>query len=120
PAYVLVSIDKNYDHRQFATRVHQVAGLYPLPAEESRYRMQHACSIRIFLAKIIEDRQMQRLALPSVGFIQINRDLHCHRHWHSTAPVPAPFLRAPPLSTADYSKRNWRPSSSIVPARSRP
>ena len=45
---VLVSVDKNYDDRQLASRVHQMTGLYPLPAEKSGNRVQNTGGEYIF------------------------------------------------------------------------
>lgn len=57
-AYMLVGVDKNNDDGQLASGVYQMAGLYSLPPEETRDRMQHARCKNIFGVQMIEDRQV--------------------------------------------------------------
>src|SRR5689334_7870122 len=70
PADVLIGIDEDDDHRQFATGIHQMAGLDLLAAKKSRYRMERGRRVDIFLAQVVENFHVQRTMMPLVSFVK--------------------------------------------------
>src|SRR5262249_8309029 len=75
-AYMLFGIDEGEHQRQLAAGIHQAGCLDPATASESRYRMQNGGSGNLLLVQVVEHLQMHRAAMPLVGLIEIDRDLH--------------------------------------------
>ena len=125
---VLIGVYKCNDNRQFSANISQVRSLYAMPTQKSGDCMRRGCGINSFFPEITEKFYVQRLVVPLVRFVKVDRNLNCHSlcilqhagkahardgrhetqhvvgqdvadHIASTGPV-----RSMPLSR----KRNWR------------
>src|SRR5271157_5142598 len=104
---MLVGIDEDDDHGQLAAGLDQVRGFHTMPSQKSRDGMDSGGGVHIFLAKIVENLQMQWPVAPLVGFVQINSDLNRHsiRHCTRLLPTPAATCRSVPNQRTDPTCR---------------
>src|SRR5438067_1488313 len=96
--------------RVFDASIGNVQCLPPRPSQKAGNAMHRCSCVHILVAKIVEDLDVQRPVMPLVGFVEIDRDLHCHRIWHFTR---EPATRAATTRTA--RNRQTFPTSTDAP-----
>ena len=82
---MLVSVHKDYDDREFASGLDQSRSVHAASPRESGDRMKRRGTGDVLLPQVSEDFQMQRLMVPFIRLVQIERDLDCHSVANSTA-----------------------------------
>ena len=77
-AYMFIGVHEREDYRQLSAHVHQMRGLHPSAARESRHGMECCRTGHILFPQQVQDFEIQWLVVPLVGFIQIQSDLDSH------------------------------------------
>ena len=67
--YVFVGVNKDHDDGQFPAGIDQMVGLDTLSSNKARDRVKYARAVNVFIVKIVKHCEMQRLALPPIGFV---------------------------------------------------
>ena len=73
---MLRRVDKDKHQWEFAACIHQSRRLYSTAAGEARNRMQHSGSGYLLFAKILQQFQMKRPAMPLIRLTEVNRNLY--------------------------------------------
>src|SRR5262249_13566925 len=78
-------------------RVDQAGGLDATAAGESGDGVENRSAGHVLSSQIVEDLEVQRLAVPLVGFVEVDGDLDRHRSGHNyiARASAAPASRAP-------------------------
>src|ERR1700722_20921545 len=93
---------------------------HAMPPQESGNGVKSGGGVYIFFPQVVKYLHMQRAVAPSVGFVEVDGDLHSHGGSHFITTSPRPCLPTRPVATEHCCLRYWCRTAAIGPARNTP